>query len=69
MRVMNMTDNIYYIPIMCCGQQMADVYIDGKRVAATCSTCHRVWKPSPPTTAQWEVKWVTVRRDEPKELP
>jgi hypothetical protein len=37
--------DILYLPVMCCGQEMADIYADGKRVMAVCQVCGKEWIP------------------------
>lgn len=56
-----MSGNIYYIPIICCGQAMNEVFEGDKRIAATCSICHKTWKPTEKTT--WKVEKTIISND------
>lgn len=40
--------NTIFIPIMCCGKQMDEIFIDEKRVMAICGICGKTWKPVMP---------------------
>jgi len=44
--------NIVYIPILCCGQPMAEIYEGEKRIAATCPICKKTWRPT--ETSTWK---------------
>ncbi len=53
----------FYIPIMCCGQEMAEIYEGEERVAATCSICGKVWKPGLPKYATWTICQIKIKID------
>ena len=68
----NRIPNIYYIPIICCGQAMAEIYDGEKRVAASCPICKRVWKQPADTTSRfnYRIAWGMEKTSEaPGTLP
>ena len=65
-----MNRNVYYIPIMCCGQPMSEIYNKNEeRIAAVCQVCGNKWEPPIDTTLRIEtivigaVKAVTKKID------
>jgi uncharacterized Zn finger protein len=56
-----MMGDIFYIPIMCCGKEMDEIYQDGKRICATCSECGKTWRPKISNNPQWTITKMYVK--------
>ena len=52
-----------YLPIMCCGHEMSEIWQGDKRVGAFCPVCKKKWEPRP-TEEHYTVGKMTVHIDE-----
>lgn len=55
-----MDNNIFYFPIMCCGQEMVEIWGDGKRLAAFCQKCGKNWEPKSDNNIKFGKKYAVT---------
>jgi hypothetical protein len=57
-----MSDMIYYIPIICCGEPMTEIYAGNKRIGAMCQKCKATWRPETADSRTWKIETVIVKK-------